>query len=211
MTKAQEILAKINEEASARAAQLNDEALIAAVTHPAYVGALAASKAAEGKLEKLNNYLKQCEAIVEAMPIYSEKTRQTVKFKPTSQFGLSTEISKLIAICTGIQYAKAEHKVQMLAITGLSETLIEQTLADLGSLPYYNSNYGVLVDGTMPNVEALKQDLILVATTLGVTVDTSFITQAYMERRYEAAMIREQKKEAEAAKAALTDANKIII
>lgn len=211
MTKAQEILAKINEEASARAAQLNDEALIAAVTHPAYVGALAASKAAEGKLEKLNNYLKQCEAIVEAMPIYSEKTRQTVKFKPSSQFGLSTEISKLIAICTGIQYAKAEHKVQMLAITGLSETLVEQTLADLGSLPYYNSNYGVLVDGTMPNVEALKQDLVLVATTLGVTVDTSFITQAYMERRYEAAMIREQKKEAEAAKAALTDANKIII
>ena len=211
MTKAQEILAKINEEASARAAQLNDEALIAAVTHPAYVGALAASKAAEGKLEKLNNYLKQCEAIVEAMPIYSEKNRQTVKFRPSSQFGLSTEISKLIAICTGIQYAKAEHKVQMLAITGLSETLIEQTLADLGSLPYYNSNYGVLVDGTMPNVEALKQDLILVATTLGVTVDTSFITQAYMERRYEAAMIREQKKEAEAAKAALTDANKIII
>lgn len=211
MTKAQEILAKINEEASARAAQLNDEALIAAVTHPAYVGALAASKAAEGKLEKLNNYLKQCEAIVEAMPIYSEKTRQTVKFRPSSQFGLSTEISKLIAICTGIQYAKAEHKVQMLAITGLSETLVEQTLADLGSLPYYNSNYGVLVDGTMPNVEALKQDLILVATTLGVTVDTSFITQAYMERRYEAAMIREQKKEAEAAKAALTDANKIII
>ena len=211
MTKAQEILAKINEEASARAAQLNDEALIAAVTHPAYVGALAASKAAEGKLEKLNNYLKQCEAIVEAMPIYSEKTRQTVKFRPSSQFGLSTEISKLIAICTGIQYAKAEHKVQMLAITGLSETLVEQTLADLGSLPYYNSNYGVLVDGTMPNVEALKQDLILVATTLGVTVDTSFITQAYMERRYEAAMIREQKKEAEAAKAALIDANKIII
>lgn len=211
MTKAQEILAKINEEASARAAQLNDEALIAAVTHPAYVGALAASKAAEGKLEKLNNYLKQCEAIVEAMPIYSEKTRQTVKFRPSSQFGLSTEISKLIAICTGIQYAKAEHKVQMLAITGLSETLVEQTLADLGSLPYYNSNYGVLVDGTMPNVEALKQDLMLVATTLGVTVDTSFITQAYMERRYEAAMIREQKKEAEVAKAALTDANKIII
>ena len=211
MTKAQEILAKINEEASARAAQLNDEALIAAVTHPAYVGALAASKAAEGKLEKLNNYLKQCEAIVEAMPIYSEKTRQTVKFRPSSQFGLSTEISKLIAICTGIQYAKAEHKVQMLAITGLSETLVEQTLANLGSLPYYNSNYGVLVDGTMPNVEALKQDLILVATTLGVTVDTSFMTQAYMERRYEAAMIREQKKEAEAAKAALTAANKIII
>lgn len=211
MTKAQEILAKINEEASARAAQLNDEALIAAVTHPAYVGALAASKAAEGKLEKLNNYLKQCEAIVEAMPIYSEKTRQTVKFRPSSQFGLSTEISKLIAICTGIQYAKAEHKVQMLAITGLSETLVEQTLANLGSLPYYNSNYGVLVDGTMPNVEALKQDLMLVATTLGVTVDTSFMTQAYMERRYEAAMIREQKKEAEVAKAALTDANKIII
>ena len=211
MTKAQEILAKINEEASARAAQLNDEALIAAVTHPAYVGALAASKAAEGKLEKLNNYLKQCEAIVEAMPIYSEKTRQTVKFRPSSQFGLSTEISKLIAICTGIQYAKAEHKVQMLAITGLSETLVEQTLADLGSLPYYNSNYGVLVDGTMPNVEALKQDLMLVATTLGVTVDTSFMTQAYMERRYEAAMIREQKKEAEAVKAALTEANKIII
>lgn len=211
MTKAQEILAKINEEASARAAQLNDEALIAAVTHPAYVGALAASKAAEGKLEKLNNYLKQCEAIVEAMPIYSEKTRQTVKFRPSSQFGLSTEISKLIAICTGIQYAKAEHKAQMLAITGLSETLVEQTLADLGSLPYYNSNYGVLVDGTMPNVEALKQDLILVATTLGVTVDTSFLTEAYMERRYEAALLREQKKEAEAAKAALTDANKIII
>lgn len=211
MTKAQEILAKINEEASVRAAQLNDEALIAAVTHPAYVGALAASKAAEGKLEKLNNYLKQCEAIVEAMPIYSEKTRQTVKFRPSSQFGLSTEISKLIAICTGIQYAKAEHKVQMLAITGLSETLVEQTLANLGSLPYYNSNYGVLVDGTMPNVEALKQDLMLVATTLGVTVDTSFMTQVYMERRYEAAMIREQKKEAEAAKAALTDANKIII
>ena len=211
MTKAQEILAKINEEAAARAAQLNDEALIAAVTHPAYVGALAASKAAESKLEKLNNYLKQCEAVVEAMPIYSERTRQTVKFKPNSQYGLSTELSKLIAICTGIQYAKAEHKVQMLAITGLSETLVEQTLADLGSLPYYNANYGVIVDGTMPNVEALKQDLILVATTLGVTVDTSFITQAFMERRYEAAMIRAQKEEAETVKAALTEANKIII
>lgn len=211
MTKAQEILAKINEEASARAAQLSDEALIAAVTHPAYVGVLAASKVTEGKVEKLNNYLKQCEAIVAAMPIYSAKTRQNVKFKPNSQYGLSTEVSKLIAICNGIQYAKAEHKAQMLAVTGLSETLVEQTIADLGNLPYYNPNYGILVDGTMPNVEALKQDLLLVATTLGVTVDTSFMTQAFMDRRYEAAMIREQKKEAEAVKAVLTDANKVII
>ena len=211
MTKAQEILAKINEEASARAAQLSDEALIAAVTHPAYVGVLAASKVAEGKVEKLNNYLRQCEAIVAAMPIYSAKTRQNVKFKPNSQYGLSTEVSKLISICNGIQYAKAEHKAQMLAVTGLSETLVEQTIADLGNLPYYNPNYGILVDGTMPNVEALKQDLLLVATTLGVTVDTSFMTQAFMDRRYEAAMIREQKKEAEAVKAVLTDANKVII
>lgn len=211
MTKAQEILAKINEEASARAAQLSDEALIAAVTHPAYVGVLAASKAAEGKVEKLNNYLRQCEAIVAAMPIYSAKTRENVKFKPNSQFGLSTEVSKLIAICNGIQYAKAEHKAQMLAITGLSETLIEQTLADLGNLPYYNPNYGILVDGTMPNVEALKQDLLLVATTLGVTVDTSFMTQLFMDRRYETAMIREQKKEAESTKAAQAAVNKVII
>ena len=211
MTKANKILAEINAQAAAQAAQIDEEQLIAAVTHPAYVGVLAGTMARAAKIEKLNTYLKQCEAIVAAMPIYSAKTRQNVQFKPNSQYGLSTEVSKLVAICNGIQYAKAEHKAQMLAITGLSETLVEQTLANLGNLPYFNANYGVLVEGTMPNVEALKQDLLIVATTLGTTVDTSFITQAFMDRRYEAALLREQKKQAESEKAALTDSNKVII
>lgn len=211
MTKAEKVLAEIDAQATLQAAQIDEDQLIAVVTHPAFVGVLAGTKSRAGKIEKLNNYLKQCEAIVAAMPIYSAKTRQNVQFKPNSQYGLSTEVSKLIAICNGIQYAKAEHKAQMLAVTGLDETLVEQTLTNLGNLPYFNANYGVLVDGTMPNVEALKQDLLIVATTLGTTVDTSFITQTFMDRRYEAALLREQKKQGEAEKAILTEANKVII
>jgi len=150
-----------------------------------------------GMLERTIGKLKEAEAlcsgIVEAMPIYSTRTRETRKWSPSPQFGLSTEISAIIRLLTGVQYSAADHKHQMLAVTGLSEPLIEATLDSLGSLPYYNRNYAVVVDGKPMDVAKFTINIQLVALALGVTVDTSFLTDKLAAKRISDALLTAEK------------------
>jgi len=150
-----------------------------------------------GMLERTIDKLKEtdalCSGIVEAMPIYSTRTRETRKWSPSPQFGLSTEISAIIRLLTGIQYSAADHKNQMLAVTGLSEPLIEATLDSLGSLPYYNRNYAVIVDGKSMDTVKFAVNIQLVALALGVTVDTSFLTDKLAAKRISDALLTAEK------------------
>lgn len=150
-----------------------------------------------GMLERTIGKLKEAEAlcsgIVEAMPIYSTRTRETRKWSPSPQFGLSTEISAIIRLLTGIQYSAADHKNQMLAVTGLSEPLIEATLDSLGSLPYYNRNYSVVVEGKPMDVTKFAVNIQLVALAIGVTVDTSLLTDKLTTKRTSDALLIAEK------------------
>lgn len=212
MTKTvEQALAEATAAATAKAKELADSALIATYSDPTFVNIMANVKAKEASLNRLAKLDKICEETVAQMPIYSNKTRQMSQWKPRSQFGLSTEVSKLVGLVTGIQYSKAEHKVIMLEATGLSETVCEDLLSALGSLPYFNETHGVVVDGIQPNVPALKQSLRLAAATIGITLDLSFMTETFMARRFEAAMIRAQSDSLARQKAVLTEENKVII
>ena len=210
MNKLQAKRAAIAELISKQVDAASEQAAIDVLDNPAIQAGMVRTAAVERVLGKLREVEDKCSGIVVAMPLYSAKTRENRKWNPSSQFNLSTEVSNLIRILTGIQYSAAEHKQQMLAVTGLSEALLEATLTSLGSLPYYNRNYGVLVEGK-PHTSDLAVNLQLCANTLDVVIDTSFITDTFMTRRMLAARIKEETKAAEATKALMTSDEKIIM
>lgn len=147
---------------------------------------------------KLNDLNTACAAIVASMPVYSAKTRENRKWNPSQLYGFGSKINALYMLLSGIQYAATEHKLQMLAITGLSETLIEQTLEAFGSPAYYSSNYHTIVDETPYNIPQLHQSIALLADILDIQLDTTRITEGAMRSRFDVARLRAERQSAEA-------------
>ena len=141
--------------------------------------------------DKLKEIEQQCIMIIAEMPTFNKKTGENRKWNPTRQFGLGNHIQAVSGILAGIQYSVAEHKLQMLALTGLSEDLIEDTLNAFGSLPYYNANYNVIVDEVPLDLPRLTQNLLLISEILDVELNMQLLTPQSIELRSQKAMIRE--------------------
>ena len=152
-----------------------------------------------------------CKAIVAAMPIYSAKTRENRKWNPQRLYGMGDQVNAIVGLATGIQYSAADHSALMLANTGISKTMINLVVDSLGNDPYYNRNYGVLVDGVKGNATELAKGIQLIGATIGVPVDVSGITPEAMEAKYTRALIRAQADEADAQKTAIANEGKIVI
>lgn len=147
--------------------------------------------------DKLNLLDTACSEIVASMPIYSARTKENRKWNPSKQYGMGNQIALLTGLLSGIQYAAFEHKAQMLALTGLSEDLIEDTLAAFGNTAYYSSNYNVVVDATPANPTALASYLLLVEDALGVTLDKASVNPTSVAHRFTAARLKAETKKAE--------------
>lgn len=210
MNKLQIERARIQAIIDAKVDAASESAAIEVLNNPIIQAGMVRTAKVERTLAKLKDIETKCSGIVAAMPMYSTKTRENRKWSPSSQFNLSTEVSNLVRILTGIQYSAAEHKQQMLAITGLSEALLDNTLASLGSLPYYNRNYGVLVEG-QPATSDLAVNLQLCANALDTVIDTGFINETFMTRRTAAARIKAETQAAEVIKATAASDDKIIM
>lgn len=153
---------------------------------------------------KLKSLIMQCETIISSMPIYSSKTRETRKWNPTAQYGMGNHIQLLTSLLSGINYAATDHKVMMLAATGLSEDLIEQTLEAFGSTAYYSNNYATVIAETPCNLSKLQDCIALIEDSLDLTLDKSKLTLPTMSARFELARVVAERKEAELALAQAT-------
>ena len=174
------------------------QAKLQSFDNPALLKAKVAATLNNTAASKLNDLNAACAAIVASMPIYSAKTRENRKWNPSQLYGFGSKINSLYMLLSGIQYAATEHKLQMLAITGLSETLIEQTLEAFGAPAYYSNNYGTIVAETPYDIVALRQNIMLLADTLDIYLDTSRITEQTMRARFDVAKLRAERQAAEA-------------
>ena len=166
------------------------KAELALLSNPSLQRAKAQMTVKAETLGKLNSLAVACESIVTSMPIHNAKTRENRKWSPSAVYGYGSEIGKLVSILSGIQYSATAHREQMLAYTGLTEALIEETLDSFGSEPYYNKNYMTIVEGKPMHISAFQENIQLVAEILGVTIDTSKVSATTVEANYNRALAR---------------------
>lgn len=138
-----------------------------------------------------------CAEIIASMPVYSARTKENRKWNPSRQYGMGSQIATLTGLLSGIQYSASEHKAQMLALTGLSENLIEDTLAAFGNTAYYSSNYNVVVDEAAYNEAALTTLLLMVEDALDITLDKTLLTSDALHNRFTIARLRAEKSKAD--------------
>lgn len=160
--------------------------------------------------KKLADMNLQCQTIVSDIPIYSAKTRENRKWNPSRQYGYNNHIAELSGILSGIQYAAAEHKAHLLAITKLDADLIESTLQAFGSPAYYSRNYSTVVPETPADVATLKANLALIEYRLGLNLQLNDLTEKSVEDKFRTARVKAEHTEA-SSKLALDQASSGLI
>lgn len=165
-----------------RAKAQREAAQLASLDNPGVQEALVKQAIAEETTDTLNKLNTACETIVAQMPIYNTNTKENRKWRPTRVYGYGDQIALLTGLLNGIQYAAAEHKTAMLAATGLSSTLVEDTLQTLGSQTYYSPKYEEIITGVPMQVDSFKSQVELINITLGVSINTSQVTQDKVEQ-----------------------------
>lgn len=189
---------KVSEMAIARAKEAAERrhltASIQRLSNPAVVEALGQQYAVTSVIDRLSDIEAQCESVVNSMPIYSARTRENRKWRPSALFGVGSSVMRVYRILTGIQYSVQEHKVQMLALTGLDEALIERTLNAFGQQAYYSRNYATVVEETEYNVEELLKCLSLIEVALNVELDKSAVNEANFAHMFKSAKLSAEKK-----------------
>ena len=207
MTKRERVLAA----AAAKADTTIDNSVDSLYDNAVFVELVEKTTVTDRILAKISEAETKCKAIVAAMPIYSAKTRENRKWNPQRLYGMGDQVNAIVGLATGIQYSAVDHSTLMLANTGISKTMINLVVDSLGNDPYYNRNYGVLVDGVKGNAAELAKGIQLIGATVGVPVDVSSITPEAMEMKYTRALIRAQADEADAQKTAIANEGKIVI
>ena len=187
--------AKANVAAKVLAAK--EAAEIALLTNAKFLDAQVNQALRDQTTEKLTSLLDQCNAIVEANPVINRTLRQERKFNPSKRYGLGNQFALVSGLLSGIQYSVQEHASLMFEITGLSIDLIETTLQHLGQLPYYSDKYDEVVVGVEGNAAALLDNVLLVESILGVTLDKTLIKQSVLDRQHEIALAKAEQAQAE--------------
>lgn len=180
ITNKEELMARVMAKANTTIANAKTEIL----NNEKLMNLRVASYINDRAIAKLDSINSQCNELVSSMPVFNVKTKQDRQWRPSTQYGLGMQVEKLIGIINGVHYSCATHKPYLLEILGISPIMLEETLSALGSLPYYNKNYGIVVDGTPADVDTLLGNLTLIAEALDIQLDTKYINQANMDNRY---------------------------
>ena len=152
---------------------------------------IAKQEVAADTSNKLKSLEEQCVQLVQTLPVYSKATRELRKFNPSRVYGFGNQIASLVGILSGIQYSANEHKLQMLAQTGLNEQIIEDTLNAFGAPAYFSEKYDVIVSikNSVQNINNYLNTAIFITrgiTSLNMRFDESFyewIKQNEIDRR----------------------------
>lgn len=140
--------------------------------------------------EKLKSIELLCSTIVSELPIQNRATRETRKWNPSRVYGYGNQVGALVGILSGIQYSANEHKLQMLAQTGLNEQIIEDTLNAFGAPAYFSEKYDIIVDERPFDINSICNCLEILEFKLDLTLDKSLVTEAALSKQFELARIK---------------------
>lgn len=160
------------------------KATLALETSEALMEAKAKLAFKQSNTDKLAGLVKECEAIVSQLPVYSERMRDNRKWSGSHRYGYGAQIDLVYQLCTGITYSVEQHKDLMLAHTGLNQELLDSVLRGFGSPAYYSRNNNVVVDEVPYNVAELKDAISVLQSALGIIVDTSELTDIKFELEF---------------------------
>lgn len=160
------------------------KATLALETSEALMEAKAKMAFKQNNTDKLAGLVKECEAIVTSLPVYSERMRDNRKWSGSHRYGYGTQIDLVFQLCTGITYSVEQHKELMLAHTGLNQELLDSVLRGFGSAAYYSRNNNVVVDEVKYDLAELVDSLEVLQSVLGVIIDMSVITPAKFELEF---------------------------
>lgn len=201
MTKAEELkakLASINEAAIAAVKEnleiidLTKQVAIAEVklarqSDPKFIQAKTQASIAQETADAIQTIESKCQVIIESMPIFSKKTRENRKWNPSNYYGLGSHIGGIYRILTGILYSTTDHKVQLLAETGLYEDLVESTILAFGNTAYYSETHKVIVPAVPYNIDTLVSNLTLIADILNINPDMQAVTETTLSKIFQSA------------------------
>jgi phosphoglycolate phosphatase-like HAD superfamily hydrolase len=107
-------------------------------------------------------------------------------------FGYGVMVDKILTIIRSIQYSKIEEKQDLLAITGLSETLVEEVLDALGNPAYFSVREGRVMDEIPADVNRLRELLEIVSLDMGLlrVPNLSKVSQQNFEYQFTRARLR---------------------
>ena len=152
------------------------------------VMAIAAVK--EATSEELKAVEMACSMIVKDLPLTNKATREIRKWNPSRVYGYGNQIGALVGILSGIQYSAAEHRLQMLATTGLNEQIIEDTLNAFGSPSYFSAKYETIVPEKPYCINSIKKSLEVLEIKLNINLDKDAITEELLSKQFESARLR---------------------
>lgn len=152
------------------------------------VMAIAAVK--EATSEELKAIEMACSMIVKDLPLTNKATREIRKWNPSRVYGYGNQIGALVGILSGIQYSAAEHRLQMLATTGLNEQIIEDALNAFGSPSYFSAKYETIVPEKPYCINSIKNSLEVLEIKLNINLDKDAITEELLSKQFESARLR---------------------
>ena len=151
---------------------------------------MAISAVKEATSEELKAVEMACSMIVKDLPLTNKATREIRKWNPSRVYGYGNQIGALVGILSGIQYSAAEHRLQMLATTGLNEQIIEDTLNAFGSPSYFSAKYETIVPEKPYYINSIKNSLEVLEIKLNINLDKDAITEELLSKQFESARLR---------------------
>ena len=151
---------------------------------------MAISAVKEATSEELKAIEMACSMIVKDLPLTNKATREIRKWNPSRVYGYGNQIGALVGILSGIQYSAAEHRLQMLATTGLNEQIIEDTLNAFGSPSYFSAKYETIVPEKPYCINSIKNSLEVLEIKLNINLDKDAITEELLSIQFESASLR---------------------
>ena len=151
---------------------------------------MAISAVKEATSEELKAIEMACSMIVKDLPLTNKATREIRKWNPSRVYGYGNQIGALVGILSGIQYSAAEHRLQMLATTGLNEQIIEDTLNAFGSPEYFSAKYETIVSEKPYCINSIKNSLEVLEIKLNINLDKDAITEELLSKQVESARLR---------------------
>ena len=151
---------------------------------------MAISAVKEATSEELKAIEMACSMIVKDLPLTNKATREIRKWNPSRVYGYGNQIGALVGILSGIQYSAAEHRLQMLATTGLNEQIIEDTLNAFGSPSYFSAKYETIVPEKPYCINSIKNSLEVLEIKLNINLDKDAITEELLSKQFESAKLR---------------------
>lgn len=160
------------------------KAQLALETSPTLLAAKAQLAFTGEQTAKLERLVKECEAIISSIPVHNPKTRDNRKWNATHRYTFGSQVDLMYQLASGITYSCQEHKQLLLAHTGLNPELLDQLLKAFGTPTYYSRNNHAVVEAKPYNVDAVKSVIQVMQSELGVTVDTSALTEENFEYEF---------------------------